>query len=147
MRKPNVIVFFTDQQRHDTTGLHGNPMGLTPNFDRYGREGTHLFHSFTCQPLCGPARSSMQTGRFATQTGCYRNHIPLPQDAETLATGPVTSASGTLVPAIRFQGRSEAVTRTGLPPTSWSLPRMPMTRASSTVTASGGSSPATGWMP
>jgi arylsulfatase A-like enzyme len=85
MRKPNVIVFFTDQQRHDTTGLHGNPMGLTPNFDRYGREGTHLFHSFTCQPLCGPARSSMQTGRFATQTGCYRNHIPLPQDAETLA--------------------------------------------------------------
>jgi arylsulfatase A-like enzyme len=85
MRKPNVIVFFTDQQRHDTTGLHGNPMGLTPNFDRYAREGTHLFNSFTCQPLCGPARSSMQTGRFATQTGCYRNHIPLLEDAETLA--------------------------------------------------------------
>jgi arylsulfatase A-like enzyme len=85
MRRPNVIVFFTDQQRHDTTGLHGNPMGLTPNFDRYAREGTHLARSFTCQPLCGPARSSMQTGRYATQTGCYRNHIPLPQEAETLA--------------------------------------------------------------
>jgi len=25
---PNVIVFFTDQQRWDTTGLHGNPLGL-----------------------------------------------------------------------------------------------------------------------
>ncbi|MEJ1158439.1 sulfatase-like hydrolase/transferase [Prosthecomicrobium sp. N25] len=85
MRKPNVIVFFTDQQRHDTSGLHGNPMNLTPNFDRCAREGTHLFNSFTCQPLCGPARSSMQTGRFATETGCWRNHIPLPQDAETLA--------------------------------------------------------------
>lgn len=85
MRKPNVIVFFTDQQRFDTTGLHGNPMGLTPNFDRYGRQGTHLFNSLTCQPLCGPARSCMQTGRYATQTGCWRNHIPLSPDAETLA--------------------------------------------------------------
>ena len=85
MRKPNVIVFFTDQQRFDTTGLHGNPMGLTPNFDRYGRQGTHLFNSITCQPLCGPARSCMQTGRYATQTGCWRNHIPLVPDAETLA--------------------------------------------------------------
>jgi arylsulfatase A-like enzyme len=85
MRKPNVIVFFTDQQRFDTTGLHGNPMDLTPNFDRYARRGTHLFNSITVQPLCGPARSCMQTGRFATQTGCWRNHIPLSQDAETLA--------------------------------------------------------------
>ena len=85
MRKPNVIVFFTDQQRFDTTGLHGNPMGLTPNFDRYGRQGTHLFNAISCQPLCGPARSCMQTGRYATQTGCWRNHIPLPPDAETLA--------------------------------------------------------------
>ncbi|WP_293862802.1 sulfatase-like hydrolase/transferase [uncultured Alsobacter sp.] len=85
MRKPNVIVFFTDQQRFDTVGVHGNPMGLTPNFDRYARQGTHLFNAITVQPLCGPARSCMQTGRFATQTGCWRNHIPLAQDAETLA--------------------------------------------------------------
>ena len=85
MRKPNVIVFFTDQQRFDTTGLHGNPMGLTPNFDLYGRQGTHLFNSISCQPLCGPARSCMQTGLYATQTGCWRNHIPLSTDTETLA--------------------------------------------------------------
>ncbi len=85
MAKPNVIVFFTDQQRHDTTGVHGNPMQLTPNFDRLARAGTHLYHSFTSQPLCGPARSSMQTGQFATQTGVFRNGIPLAEDAETLA--------------------------------------------------------------
>jgi hypothetical protein len=29
-----VIVFFTDQQRWDTVGLHGNPPDLTPNLDR-----------------------------------------------------------------------------------------------------------------
>ncbi|MGJ4858530.1 sulfatase-like hydrolase/transferase [Labrys sp. La1] len=85
MKKPNVVVFFTDQQRHDTTGVHGNPMGLTPHFDRLARAGTHLYNSFTSQPLCGPARSSMQTGRFATQTGVFRNGIPLPDDAVTIA--------------------------------------------------------------
>jgi arylsulfatase A-like enzyme len=83
-RKPNVIVFFTDQQRHDTTGVHGNPMGLTPNFDRLARAGTHVANSFACQPLCGPARASLMTGRWATQTGVFRNEINLPTDMETL---------------------------------------------------------------
>lgn len=82
---PNVIVFFTDQQRWDTTGVHGNPLDLTPNFDRMAKRGTHLARSFTCQPVCGPARSSMQTGMYATTTGCFRNSLPLPVDVKTLA--------------------------------------------------------------
>ena len=85
INKPNVIVFFTDQQRWDTTGLHGNPMGLTPNLDRLGREHTHAAHSFTCQPVCGPARSGLQTRLYATTTGCHRNAIPLPADSRTMA--------------------------------------------------------------
>lgn len=83
--RPNVIVFFTDQQRWDTTGLHGNPLDLTPNLDRMARGGTHLYHAFTPQPVCGPARSCVQTGMYATTTGCYRNGIPLPRSATTLA--------------------------------------------------------------
>jgi arylsulfatase A-like enzyme len=82
---PNVIVFFTDQQRWDTTGVHGNPLGLTPNFDRMAATGTHLYHTFTCQPLCGPARSVMQTGLYPTTTGCYTNRQTLPPQAVTLA--------------------------------------------------------------
>lgn len=82
---PNVIVFFTDQQRWDTTGVHGNPLGLTPNFDRMAQRGTHVYNSFTCQPVCGPARSCLQTGLYATQTGSFRNGIPLAADAQTLA--------------------------------------------------------------
>ncbi|RED58166.1 sulfatase-like hydrolase/transferase [Cohnella phaseoli] len=84
-KQPNVIVFFTDQQRWDTSGLHGNPMGLMPNFDREALLGTHLTHSFTCQPVCGPARSCLQTGLYATETGCYANGIHLPEDMPTLA--------------------------------------------------------------
>ncbi|TBL75711.1 sulfatase-like hydrolase/transferase [Paenibacillus thalictri] len=84
-RQPNVIVFFTDQQRWDTSGLHGNPLGLMPNFDRTALRGTHLTRSFTCQPVCGPARSCLQTGKYATTTGCFVNGIPLPEGTKTLA--------------------------------------------------------------
>ncbi|TLS53810.1 DUF4976 domain-containing protein [Paenibacillus antri] len=84
-RKPNILVFFTDQQRWDTTGLHGNPLDLTPNFDRLAAGGTFVKNAFTSQPVCGPARSCMQTGLYATTSGCYRNGIPLPSELPTLA--------------------------------------------------------------
>jgi len=84
-RRPNVIVFFSDQQRWDTTGVHGNPMDLTPNFDAMAGRGTHVANSITCQPVCGPARSCLQTGLYATTTGCFKNSIPLPADSKTLA--------------------------------------------------------------
>ena len=84
-KKPNVVVFFTDQQRYDTTGVHGNPLELTPNFDALARGGAHLAHTFTPQPVCGPARSCLQTGKYATTTGCFRNGVPLPEHEKTLA--------------------------------------------------------------
>ena len=83
--KPNIIVFFTDQQRWDTSGLHGNPLSLMDNFDRGAQEGTHIFNSFSCQPVCGPARASFQTGMYATKTGNYRNHIALDKKLKTMA--------------------------------------------------------------
>ena len=83
--RPNVLVFYTDQQRWDTTGVHGNPLDLTPNFDRMAQHGTHVAYSFTCQPVCGPARASLQTGLYATNTGCFRNGIALPSHLKTLA--------------------------------------------------------------
>ena len=67
--KPNVIVFFTDQQRWDCMAAHGNPLGITPNLDRAAQHGTHVYNSFTCQPVCGPARSCLQTGMYASETG------------------------------------------------------------------------------
>jgi len=82
---PNVIVFLTDQQRWDTSGLHGNPLGLMPNFDRLAAQGTHLFNTFTCQPVCAPARASLQTGRYATNTGVFRNGLPLDSKQNSLA--------------------------------------------------------------
>ncbi|MBD5780655.1 sulfatase-like hydrolase/transferase [Pelagicoccus sp. NFK12] len=84
-KTPNVIVFFTDQQRWDTSGLHGCPLDITPNFDRMAQAGTHIDSSITCQPVCGPARSCLQTGLYATQTGSWRNGIPLDPNLKTIA--------------------------------------------------------------
>lgn len=83
--KKNVIVFFTDQQRYDTTGMGHNPCGLTPNFDRMAMDGVFAEYAFTPQPVCGPARAVLQTGKYATTTGNYRNGIPLSREHKTMA--------------------------------------------------------------
>ncbi len=85
-RRPNVIVFFTDQQRWDTCGCYGaNPMNLTPVLDRMASRGTRFESAFTVQPVCGPARACLQTGKYATRTGCWCNGLGLPPDEPTLA--------------------------------------------------------------
>ncbi len=83
--RPNVVVFFTDQQRWDSLGANGNPLDLTRTLDRMAQRGTHVLHAFTPQPVCAPARAVLQTGRYPTATGVYRNQIALPRDVPTLA--------------------------------------------------------------
>ncbi|MEM8738967.1 MAG: sulfatase-like hydrolase/transferase [Planctomycetota bacterium] len=78
--RPNIVVFFTDQQRHDTTGVHGCPLDLTPNFDRLSRAGTDVHFAFTPNPVCGPARACIQTGTYSSTNGTVRNGIPLTQE-------------------------------------------------------------------
>jgi len=91
-KQPNIIFFFTDQQRWDTAGCYGQPLAVTPNLDRMAAEGVRFEHAFTCQPVCGPARACLQTGRYATEVGCYRNGIALPPEEAALA--PALSAAG-----------------------------------------------------
>lgn len=78
--KPNIIFYFSDQQRFDTLTPE-----LMPNLWALAEEGTRYTNSYTCQPVCGPARACLQTGKYATQSGCYRNGIPLPETEKTLA--------------------------------------------------------------
>src|SRR6185437_11974989 len=78
MDAPNVVVVLTDQQRWDTVGANGCPLDLTPNLDGLAREGVRFAKAFTCQPVCAPARACLQTGKYATENGVFRNGIPLP---------------------------------------------------------------------
>ncbi len=83
--RPNVIVVFTDQQRWDTLGCYGSGMDLTDNLDAMARRGVRFERAFTCQPVCSPARASLQTGKYATATGVWKNGLQLPADERTLA--------------------------------------------------------------
>ena len=85
MSKPNIVLFFSDQQRADTVGLYGQELDITPNLDRMGNEGIVFENAFTPQPVCGPFRSILQSGRYPTETGCFTNQIALPLDIKTLA--------------------------------------------------------------
>ena len=82
---PNLIFFFTDQQRWDTLGCYGQPLAVTPNLDRLAADGVRFEYAFTPQPVCGPARACLQTGRYATETGCYVNGIALDPKEHGLA--------------------------------------------------------------
>lgn len=78
--QPNIIFYFSDQQRWDTVNET-----VTPNLMKLADEGVLFENSFTCQPVCGPARACLQTGQYATQCGCYFNGVPLPKDTKPLA--------------------------------------------------------------
>lgn len=80
MERPNIVFYFSDQQRWDTV-----TPDLTPNLEELASEGVKFTNSFTCQPVCGPARACLQTGVYATQNKCYWNGIPLPEDTKPLA--------------------------------------------------------------
>jgi uncharacterized sulfatase len=85
MPKPNIIFVFSDQQRWDTCGCYGQPLNLTPSLDEMAREGVRFEHAYTPQPVCGPARACIQTGKYATEIGCHTNNRMLPLDEKTIA--------------------------------------------------------------
>ena len=78
--RKNIIFYFSDQQRWDTVNDQ-----VTPNLMALAEEGVKFERSFTCQPVCGPARACLQTGVNATQNGCFKNGIALPRDIKPLA--------------------------------------------------------------
>jgi uncharacterized sulfatase len=80
MAQKNIIFYFSDQQRWDTITEE-----ITPNLMQLASEGVKFENNFTCQPVCGPARACLQTGLYATQSGCNYNGVPLPNDIVPLA--------------------------------------------------------------
>ncbi len=80
MKRPNVLLVFTDQQRFDTIAALGNGVIRTPNFDRLCRAGTAFTSAYSPSPVCVPARASMLYGMYPCHTHCYENQYPMPQE-------------------------------------------------------------------
>ena len=85
----NVLFIFSDQQRWDTVSCYGEPLGthfnLTPNLDRLASEGSRFNNAFTCQPVCGPARACIQSGKYPSVIGCQTNDLMLPLSEKGIA--------------------------------------------------------------
>jgi len=61
--RPNLLLIMTDQQRVDALSRAGNTVLKTPNMDRIAKEGVYFELCYSQCPVCGPARSSLMTGR------------------------------------------------------------------------------------
>lgn len=84
-QRPNILFIFSDQQRWDTLGCYGQKFDLTPTLDAMAAQGTKFEYAFTCQPVCGPVRACLQTGKYAAELGCQTNGRMLPMDERTIA--------------------------------------------------------------
>ncbi len=79
-----VIVMMTDTQRTDMLGCYGNPDMKTPCLDRMAEQGIRFNRAYTCQPVCGPARSAMFTGTYPHSNGAWGNSMPLGANVKTV---------------------------------------------------------------
>ena len=79
-----VIFIMTDTQRTDMLGCYGNPGMITPSLDRLAAEGIRFDNAYTCQPVCGPARSALFTGCFPHTNGSWGNSMPLGENVKTI---------------------------------------------------------------
>jgi arylsulfatase A-like enzyme len=80
--RPNVLFFFTDDQRFDTLHALGNERIHTPNMDAWVRDGTaftfaHIMGG-TSPAVCMPSRAMLMTGR--TLFRLERQGQRIPQD-------------------------------------------------------------------
>ena len=84
MRRPNILILYTDQQRWDTLGANGNREILTPNLDALAKSGVNFSHHFVQNPVCMPSRISMLSGRYPSSLGITHMGVPVPQETMTL---------------------------------------------------------------
>jgi uncharacterized sulfatase len=82
--KKQVVFIMTDTTRKDMLGCYGNKRMITPNLDKLAEEGIRFENAYTCQPVCGPARSALFTGLFPHSNGMVTNSIAMGDNVKTL---------------------------------------------------------------
>lgn len=82
--KRQFIILMTDTTRKDMLGCYGNTKMHTPNLDSLAEEGIRYENAYTCQPVCGPARSAVFTGLFPHSNGMVTNGVPLGSNVKTI---------------------------------------------------------------
>jgi arylsulfatase len=84
MKRPNILILYTDQQRWDALGANGNDEIITPNLDALAKNGVTFTHHFVQSPVCMPSRVSMLSGQYPSTLGITHMGVPVPEDVITL---------------------------------------------------------------
>ncbi|HRJ45448.1 MAG TPA: sulfatase-like hydrolase/transferase [Caldilineaceae bacterium] len=86
--RPNILIFFTDDQRFDTIRALGNDAIHTPNMDRLVARGTTFCKGYipggSSGAVCMPSRAMLMTGRYLYRLegegqGIPAEHLMLPE--------------------------------------------------------------------
>lgn len=115
-KRPNFIVFMTDQQRADHLGCYGNKIVRTPHIDALAANGTRFDRFYVTTPICQPNRAALMTGQMGSVNGCRQNGIPMGLDSTTYAD--VMRAAGyrtALIGKAHFQNVTDIPTPPRLP--------------------------------
>jgi N-sulfoglucosamine sulfohydrolase len=67
--KPLNILWLTFEDSSPWLACYGDKTAPTPNIDRLARESMRYTHAYATTPVCAPARHTLITGMYATQTG------------------------------------------------------------------------------
>lgn len=84
MKRPNILILYTDQQRWDALGANGNRDIQTPSLDRLAAQGINFDHHFVQNPVCMPSRASFLTGQYPSTLGITHMGVPVPPETVTL---------------------------------------------------------------
>ncbi|NKB71932.1 MAG: sulfatase-like hydrolase/transferase [Candidatus Latescibacteria bacterium] len=84
MKRPNILILYTDQQRWDALGAAGNPQIKTPHLDALAASGVNFSRHFVQNPVCMPSRISFLTGQYPSTLGITHMGVPVPEDTPTL---------------------------------------------------------------
>lgn len=75
MKRPNILLITTDQQRYDTIAAMGYDFMVTPNLDRLAAEGCCYPNAYSNNPVCMAARHNIITGLTARHHGFDDNYF------------------------------------------------------------------------
>ncbi len=62
--RPNIIIFFTDDQGYADLGCYGAEGFQTPHIDRLASEGIRFTNFYVPATVCTPSRAGLLTGRY-----------------------------------------------------------------------------------
>lgn len=87
--KPNLLIFYSDDQGWGELGCYGDKQIPTPNIDSLAANGVRFTQGYVAATYCSPSRAGLLTGRYPTRFGhefnAVANKTGLRLDQVTLA--------------------------------------------------------------